>query len=78
MGSSVFHGGASTFFAVSIMYFAKLYTFVVFFKSWTILITTGLLNGIVLLPILLSIVGPVDDHKIEEEVEMRSRKDTSS
>jgi Niemann-Pick C1 protein len=60
MGSSVFHGGFSTFIAVSLMGFAKLYTFKVFFKTWLVIIVFGILNGIILLPILLSMVGPVE------------------
>ena len=62
MGSSVFHGGFSTFLAVSVLYFARLYTFVVFFRTWVFIIGFGMLNGMILLPILLSIVGPVSDH----------------
>lgn len=61
MGSSVFHGGFSTFIAISMLYFAKLYTFVVFFRTWLFIIICGMLNGIVLLPVMLSMVGPVND-----------------
>ena len=48
MGSSVFHGGFSTLLAVSVMAFAKNYTFEVFFKTWSIMIIFGMLNGIIL------------------------------
>ena len=66
MGSSVFHGGFSTFIAVALMGFAKLYTFKVFFKTWLVILFFGILNGIILLPILLSMVGPVE---VQEPVE---------
>jgi len=62
MGSSVFHGGFSTFIAISMLYFARLYTFVVFFRTWVFIIGFGMLNGMVLLPVMLSIVGPVNDN----------------
>ena len=66
MGSSVFHGGISTFLAISMLYWAKLYTFKVFFRSWVFIIGFGMLNGMILLPVMLSIVGPVDATPAEE------------
>ena len=64
MGSSVFHGGFSTFIAVSVMAFATVYTFKVFWKTWTIMIVFGMLNGMILQPVILSFFGPVEatDH----------------
>ena len=59
MGSSVFHGGFSTFLAIAVLSMAKLYTFRVFFKTWVFIISFGMLNGMVLLPVLLSMIGPV-------------------
>ena len=67
MGSSVFHGGFSTFLAVGVMGFAKLYSFVVFFKTWCCILFFGMLNGIILLPILLSMIGPIDSHDSEKK-----------
>jgi len=48
MGSSVFHGGFSTFLAISTLAFAKHYVFGVFFKTWITMISFGMLNGLVL------------------------------
>lgn len=48
------------------MGFAKLYTFKVFFKTWLVILFFGILNGIILLPILLSMVGPVE---VQEPIE---------
>lgn len=70
MGSSVFHGGFSTFIAIGLLGFAKLYSFIVFFKAWMCILTFGMLNGIILLPILLSMIGPIDD----DEKETTSKK----
>ena len=67
MGSSVIHGGASTFIAVMILSAAKSYIFIVFFKMWFGIVVFGMANGFVLLPVILSFVGPVPDtdHKVE-------------
>ena len=47
MGSGVLHGGFSTLLAVSSLGFAKVFTFTVFFKTWSMMIIFGLLNGII-------------------------------
>ena len=60
MGSSVFHGGISTLIAVSLLGFSDLYTFRTFWKTWTAMLIFGLLNGMILNPIILSIAGPLD------------------
>ena len=60
MGSSVFHGGFSTFLAISVLAGSKSYVFEVFFKCWFGIITFGMANGFLLLPVILSYVGPVD------------------
>ena len=75
MGSSVFHGGFSTFLAISVLGFSKSYAFTVFFKTWFGIIVFGIANGFLLLPIILSEVGPLinnkkNDTKIEQEVEI--------
>ena len=72
MGSSVFHGGFSTFLAISVLAFAKVYTFVVFFKTWFCMIIFGMLNGMVLLPVILSIFGPVDAAVSQESHEEKT------
>ena len=59
MGTSVFHSGFSTLLAISVMGFARLYSFKLFWKTWTIMIVFGLLNGMLLQPIILSFVGPI-------------------
>ena len=61
MGNAVFHGGVSTLIAVSIIGFGKSFIFTVFFKTWFGMIIFGVLNGIILQPIILSIFGPIND-----------------
>ena len=60
MGSSVFHGGVSTFLAISVLGFSKSYVFVLFFRLWIGIIVFGMANGFLFLPVILSIIGPVD------------------
>ena len=63
MGSSVFHGGFSTLLAISIMAKANMYIFTIFFKCWFLILVFGMLNGLVLMPVILSIVGPLEAHE---------------
>ena len=75
MGSSVFHGGFSTFVSLSVLAPSKTYIFVVFYKMWFSIILFGMANGFLLLPVVLSFVGSVetvtdlskveDNHKAE-------------
>ena len=60
MGSSVFHGGFSTFVALSVLAPSKTYIFVVFFKTWFGIILFGMANGFLLLPVILSFIGPTE------------------
>ena len=60
MGSSIFHGGVSTLLAISVLAPTTSYVFVVFHRLWTGIIIFGMANGFLLLPVILSLVGPVD------------------
>ena len=69
MGSSVFHGGFSTFIAISVLAPAKTYIFVIFYRMWTGIIIFGMSNGFLLLPVVLSFIGPTEtiiDHSHED------------
>ena len=58
MGSSVFHGGFSTFLAVLVLSGARSYIFIVWFRMFFGIIIFGMANGFILLPIILSFIGP--------------------
>ena len=60
MGSSVFHGGFSTFVALSVLAPADTYIFVVFYKMWFGIILFGMVNGFLLLPVILSFIGTTE------------------
>ena len=67
MGSSVFHGGASTFISISVLGFSDSYAFSVFFKTWIGIVVFGIGNGFLLLPIILSEIGPLVNYDDEAE-----------
>lgn len=69
MGSSVIHGGFSTFVAVIVLSQAQLYGCIVAFKCWSCIVFFGLLNGLVLLPVMLSLTGPLSFGSQTEEPE---------
>ena len=60
MGSSVFHGGASTGLAIAALSPAKTYIFLVTFRLWFGIVLFGMSNGFLLLPVLLTFVGPTN------------------
>ena len=61
MGTSVFHGAFSTILVVLVLGFGQMYFFEIFFKTWLPMVIFGYLNGIVLQPILLSYLGPINE-----------------
>lgn len=60
MGPSVFHGAFSTFLAIVVLSSSKSYIFTMFFRMWFGIIVFGVGNGFILLPVMLSIVGPLN------------------
>ena len=58
MGSSVFHGGFSTFLAIILTAPSKSYVFIIFFRLWFSIILFGMCNGFMLLPVILTFIGP--------------------
>ena len=79
MGSSVFHGGFSTFIAIIVLAPSKTYIFVVFFRLWFGILLFGMMNGFILLPVVLTFIGPthsVVESPSEAEAEDKEGKDT--
>ena len=60
MGPSVFHGALSTFLAIIVLSPSKSYIFQMFFRMWFGIIIHGVANGFILLPVMLSLVGPLN------------------
>lgn len=82
MGSSVFHGAFSTFLAILPLSLSASYIFVVFFKMWFGIIIFGVANGFILLPVLLSFIGPLKDNEYtaisyDENIEMEKNNENT-
>ena len=86
---AVLHGGLSTLLAVVLLAFSDVYVFIAFFKIFVLVVSFGLYNGLVLLPVLLSLFGPEDqvsetlckeegDVRANEEVDNKSSKSSIS
>eukprot|EP00904_Undaria_pinnatifida_P001827 jgi/Undpi1/11645/HiC_scaffold_36.g13940.m1 len=58
IGVAVIHGGVSTFLAVVLLSQSSSYVFRVLFKQFFSTAVMGLGHGLILLPVLLSLVGP--------------------
>ena len=54
----MFNGGFSTFLAFILLANSKSHVFSTFFKVFFLVIVFGLFNGLLLLPVMLSLVGP--------------------
>mmetsp|Transcript_27376 Transcript_27376/g.41641 ORF Transcript_27376/g.41641 Transcript_27376/m.41641 type:complete len:87 (+) Transcript_27376:2527-2787(+) len=68
MGSSVFHGSFSTFLAIVVLGPSASYIFQAFFKMWFGIIIFGVANGFILLPVMLSLCGPLNRvHQIKDD-----------
>ncbi|CAM9640392.1 unnamed protein product, partial [Discosporangium mesarthrocarpum] len=58
IGVAVIHGGVSTFLAVVLLSLSESYVFRVLFKQFFATVVLGMGHGLILLPVLLSLVGP--------------------
>lgn len=75
MGTSVFHGAFSTFLAIAVLAPSKSYIFKTFFRMWFGIIVFGVANGFVLLPVLLSLCGPLNEVVEHDEPELNQVSD---
>ena len=67
IGPAVLNGGISTFLAFVILAFSKTYVFQTFFKMFGMVVIFGLFNGLIFLPVLLSLIGPNSAQNFSEE-----------
>lgn len=58
IGSAVIYGGGSTLLGVVMLSLSEAYTFKAFFKIFFLVIMYGMFHGLVLLPVVLSLIGP--------------------
>lgn len=69
IGTAVLLGGGSTLLSLSLLSMSKAYTFQSFFKIFLLVILFGLFNGLIFLPVVLSLIGPgsykIKDHTVD-------------
>nr|XP_012232571.1 PREDICTED: Niemann-Pick C1 protein-like [Linepithema humile]XP_012232572.1 PREDICTED: Niemann-Pick C1 protein-like [Linepithema humile] len=58
IGAAVAYGAGSTLLAVSMLAFSTSYIFMAFFRIFSLVILFGLWHGLILLPVVLSTIGP--------------------
>lgn len=58
IGAAVLYGGGSTILSLAVLSGSEAYTYRTFFKIFLLVILLGLFHGLVLLPVILSLVGP--------------------
>ena len=64
---AVLNGGFSTFLAVALLAFSDVYVFVSFFKVFFLVVFFGLYNGLVFLPVILTLIGPKNMKKTHQD-----------
>lgn len=70
IGAAVAYGAGSTLVALSMLVFSEAYVFMTFFKIFFLVILFGLWHGLLLLPVVLSLLGP-RSVKTTEKVHLR-------
>merc|ERR1712013_367033 len=63
IGPAVLNGGMSTLLAFSLLYTSQSYVFLSFFKIFFLICILGLFHGLLVLPVLLSLIGPLPNSK---------------
>lgn len=74
IGNSVFHGAVSTFLAIVTISASTSYIFRAFFKQWFCIIVFGMLHGFMLLPVLLTLFGPLTKTSVVAPFDPKDKK----
>ena len=64
LGPSVFRGGVSTILGIAITGFCVPYIFLTFFRYLMTILVLSLWNGLAVMPVVCSLIGPMPDHDI--------------
>jgi hypothetical protein len=59
IGPAVLNGGFTTFLAISLLIFSSSHVFITFFKVFLLTVMFGLYHGLIFLPVILAMVGPL-------------------
>ena len=58
IGAAVLNGATTTFLAVIVLFFSKSYVFATLSQQFALTVAFGVSHGLILLPVLLSLLGP--------------------
>jgi hypothetical protein len=67
IGPAVFNGGISTLIAIIMLISSQSHVFISYFKIFFLMIIFGLFHGLILLPVILSLVGSQHKHLAEKD-----------
>ncbi|KAL8440535.1 hypothetical protein Efla_003206 [Eimeria flavescens] len=68
MGNPLFHGASSTLLGILLLGFSESFVFTVFFRMMVMVVLFGAAHGMILLPVILSWLGPMSSaHGVENE-----------
>ena len=67
IGAAVLSGALSTFLAVAVLLGSSSYVFEVLSRQFALTVGLGIVHGLILLPVLLSILGPAAYSSASEE-----------
>ncbi|ESS30575.1 patched family protein [Toxoplasma gondii GAB2-2007-GAL-DOM2] len=59
MGNPIFHGASSTLLGIMLLGFSESFVFTVFFRMMVMVVAFGASHGMLLLPVILSWIGPM-------------------
>lgn len=71
IGVSIFNGGMTTFVAILALAGARTYVFDSFFRCFVLIISFGLYFGLIVLPVMLSVIGPDKVFRDEEVLALK-------
>ena len=74
IGPAVLNGGLSTLLAFILLATSKSYVFLSFFKIFFLICLFGLFHGLVALPVLLALLGPVTEEPSVKAEEVRGKQ----
>ncbi|CBZ51687.1 putative Patched family domain containing protein [Neospora caninum Liverpool] len=66
MGNPIFHGASSTLLGIMLLGFSESFVFTVFFRMMVMVVAFGASHGMLLLPVILSWIGPMG-HEADEK-----------
>lgn len=78
IGAAVAYGAGSTLLAASMLSFSSSYVFITFFRIFFLVILFGLWNGLFLLPVVLSSIGPQSLRVIKQPQPMSEKAITAT